>query len=127
MRITTIMTIQGQAELIEVTSIQADVELGVRERKYAYKSRGRATAIVELTICAERDDDCSAVRYVVRYHVNPGNGWHPARKSREAFDTQAMAVASADATWKILLSWIRAITPVVPRRVEAAEDCSCHD
>lgn len=123
------MTNQGGAEeLIEVTSIVADVPLGVRERKYAYKSRGRATAIVELTVCAERADDCSPIEHVVRYRYSDGRTWRQPQRNRRKLESHAEALDLADSTWRNLMSWLRAITPIAPlRRTGAGADCSCHE
>lgn len=121
------MTNLEREELIEVTSIVADVQLGVRERWYAYRSQGPATAMAEITICAERQDPCSRVDFVVRYRVSAGDAWRPARKSRERFDEMALATAEADSVKRILMSWLRNVTPVPPRRgAGQSGDCSCH-
>ncbi len=118
------MTNQGVAEeLIEVTSI-ADVRLGVIERRTATKSHGLATAVVELTIHAMRDDKDSAIKYMVRRSVNAGDKWRDPVSADHL--SRSSAWDEADAAWKAMIGWIRHITPV-PMRRRAGEDCSCHE
>ncbi len=53
--------------------------------------------------------------YRVSYARNGGDGWRRGKQSKELFATEALALAWAAPRWDVLMTWLRATTPVSGR------------
>lgn len=74
-----------------------------REERYASHTGG---ACVNLTIEMK-----TSTNFYVRFSYNRGNGWQPARRSKETFTSEAAARAFADRRWTKMLTWVRTVEP----------------